>query len=60
MDFKIMNHPLFTLSDYGYLSTKGYTDEEILAFWDRDLRQGHTKGLEHKSIPDYLAAVKGE
>ena len=33
---KIKNHPMFSMADYNYLSKKGYTNKEILAFWDRD------------------------
>lgn len=36
----IINHELFHVNDYSYFKEKGYTDEEILRIWDRDLESG--------------------
>ena len=33
-------HPMYSVSDLRYLRRKGYSDEEILAFWDRDHAEG--------------------
>jgi hypothetical protein len=38
---RIGNHPMYSASDLKYLRKKGYGDEEILAFWDRDHSLGH-------------------
>ncbi len=37
---RIRQHAMFSESDLRYLRVKGYTDEEILAFWDRDHAMG--------------------
>lgn len=37
---RILNHPQYHVNDYNYLRTKGYTNKEILAILDRDLREG--------------------
>lgn len=33
-------HPMYAPDDLRYLRQKGYSDEEIRAFWDRDHAQG--------------------
>ena len=38
---------MYSASDLRYLRNKGYTDDEILAFWDRDHGMGH-KPVEHR------------
>lgn len=40
MDPRIQNHPQYTRADYTYLRGKGYSVEQILAFWDRDAALG--------------------
>jgi len=37
---RIANHPMFSPSDLAYFRRKGYSDDEILAFWDRDHAAG--------------------
>jgi len=37
---RIRQHAMFSESDLRYLRAKGYDDEQILAFWDRDHRNG--------------------
>lgn len=37
---KIKKHSQFTQEDYEYLSTKGYSNKEILTLWDRDKKEG--------------------
>ena len=44
---RIAKHPMHSASDLRYLRNKGYTDDEILAFWDRDHGMGH-KPVEHR------------
>ena len=44
---RIANHPMHSLSDLKYLRKKGYSDSEILAFWDRDHGMG-CKPVEHQ------------
>ncbi len=39
---RIRQHAMFSETDLRYLRAKGYTDEEILAFWDRDHAMGKT------------------
>jgi len=45
---RIAKHPMYSLTDLKYLRKKGYRDEEILAFWDRDHGLG-CKPVEHRS-----------
>lgn len=44
---RIASHPMYSASDLKYLRNKGYTDAEVLAFWDRDHGMGH-KPVEHR------------
>lgn len=52
----IRRHPLYSSSDLKYLRDKGYSDDEILAFWDRDHARG-CKPVEHRPIPDMLGLL---
>jgi hypothetical protein len=36
----IQHHTNYHAADYAYLREKGYSDEEILAIWDRDAALG--------------------
>jgi hypothetical protein len=36
----IVEHPLYSETDYSYFKGRGYSEEEILNFWDRDLKSG--------------------
>jgi hypothetical protein len=47
---KVKSHPQYAKADYEYLSRKGYTDNEILKIWDRDLTLGK-KPLKHFAKP---------
>ncbi len=47
---RIAEHPMNTPSDLAYLRGKGYSDEEILAFWDRDHATGKPP-VQHRPIP---------
>lgn len=40
-DARLTSHPMYSPSDLRHLRGKGYTDEQILAFWDRDHVQGN-------------------
>ena len=44
---RIADHPMYSDSDLKYLRNKGYSDTEILAFWDRDHGMG-CKPVEHR------------
>ena len=44
---RIAKHPMYSPSDLKYLRKKGYSDDEILAFWDRDHGLGH-KPVQHR------------
>ena len=44
---RIAEHHMHSVSDLKYLRKKGYSDDEILAFWDRDHALGH-KPVEHR------------
>jgi phosphotransferase system IIA component len=35
----IKDHPLFSKADYEALKEKGYSDDEIMAIWDRDSKR---------------------
>jgi hypothetical protein len=50
---QIQNHSQFTQSDYDYFSGKGYTNKEIIAFWDRDAKSGNDP-LIHKAAPKII------
>jgi len=39
---RLREHPMHSVSDLEYLRRKGHTDEQILAFWDRDHAAGKT------------------
>ncbi|MCL4196217.1 MAG: hypothetical protein KJZ69_01880 [Phycisphaerales bacterium] len=39
---RLREHPMHSVSDLDHLRRKGYTDEQILAFWDRDHAAGKT------------------
>jgi len=44
---RIARHPMYSPTDLTYLRKKGYSDAEILAFWDRDHGLG-CKPCEHR------------
>ena len=44
---RIAKHPMYSPSDLKYLRKKGYSDDEIVAFWDRDHGLG-CKPVEHR------------
>jgi len=44
---RIREHAMYSASDLRYLRDKGYSDEEILAFWDRDHAAG-AEPVQHK------------
>jgi len=46
---RIAKHPMNTPSDLAYFRAKGYSDEEVLAFWDRDQSLGY-KPTHHRSF----------
>jgi len=36
----LKEHPMWSRSDFEYLRGKGWSNEQVLAFWNRDLRLG--------------------
>ncbi len=57
---ELAKHPLYSTSDLRYFRSKGYSDEEILAFWSRDAAMG--KGaVQHKyEATDLRNAIREE
>ena len=55
---RIANHPMYTPSDLAYFRTKGYSDVEILAFWDRDQARG-CEPVHHRPAPNVVDAITG-
>lgn len=56
----LKRHPMYSPSDLAYFQNKGYSNEEILAFWNRDLAAGH-EPLHHRPAPplvEFLAGFK--
>jgi len=54
---RMADHPMYTADDLAYLRSKGYSDDEVLAFWDRD----HAAGCEpvhHRDAPKADAAAR--
>ncbi len=47
---------MYSTSDLSYLRAKGYGNDEILAFWDRDHAAGHGP-VEHRPIPDVVGEL---
>ena len=46
----LKRHPMYTPSDLEYFLEKGYSTDEILQFWNRDLALGE-EPLHHKPAP---------
>lgn len=40
IDEQLAQHPMYSASDLRYFRRKSYSDEEILAFWNRDAAEG--------------------
>ena len=55
---RIAKHPMYSPSDLAYFRRKGYSDEEILAFWDRDHTMG-CKPCHHATPPDVVGMLAG-
>ena len=53
----LKRHPLHTPSDLAYFQSKGYTTDEILAFWDRDLADGK-EPLHHRPAPPLVEYLR--
>lgn len=54
---RIAKHPMNTPSDLTYFRRKGYSDAEILAFWDRDHAMG-CKPCHHDPAPDVIGNMR--
>ena len=53
------SHPMHTKDDYAYLKKKGYSDKEIKAIWDRDMKAGKDP-THHDSVPDVTGILSGK
>ncbi|OQB80306.1 MAG: hypothetical protein BWX88_04592 [Planctomycetes bacterium ADurb.Bin126] len=53
---RIAKHAMYSPSDLAYFRRKGYSDEEILAFWDRDNAMG-CKPCHHATPPDVVGML---
>ena len=54
----IRNHRNYDANDYAYLSSKGWSDEEILARWDEEAARGQGPcRWDHPVAKAKLAAV---
>lgn len=51
-------HTQFTSEDYDYLSTKGYSNKEILKLWNRDLKDRTPPVTVNKYKVDWSAEAK--
>ncbi len=56
MNNSILNHPMYSSSDYDYFISKGYTQAEILALWDRDAKRGESPVV-HTQAADVVGVV---
>ena len=36
----LLKHPMWSETDFAYLRGRGYTNAQVLKFWDRDLKFG--------------------
>ena len=57
-DRRLETHPMYTPSDLAYFRSKGYTDDEVLEIWDRDLADGKDP-VHHKPVPDVVSRIFG-
>jgi len=55
---RIANHPMFSPSDLAYFRRKGYSDDDILAFWDRDHAAGQKPVRHDKSVDSLTEALR--
>jgi len=55
---RIANHPMFSPSDLAYFRRKGYGDEDVLAFWDRDHAAGHKPVRHDKAVNSLSDALR--
>jgi len=55
---RIANHPMFSPSDLAYFRRKGYSDDEILAFWDRDHAAGQKPVRHDKAVNSLSDALR--
>ena len=49
----LTQHSQYDDADLAYFRGKGYTDEEILAFWNRDAEQGKAPQQHTARIPNF-------
>ena len=51
---KLQRHENWDATDHEYLRSKGYTDADILAIWDRDAASGKPAQKHLVKAPDLL------
>ena len=51
-------HPLWSQTDFEYFRGRGYTNQQILEFWDRDQRLGCKPLHWHPDTPKYQDALR--
>ena len=53
LDERIATHPMYSATDYAYLRDRGYSKNEILCIWNRDLLLGK-EPVQHQAAPDVV------
>lgn len=56
----IKKHQQYTRADYEYLKTKGYSNQEIISLWDRELASGKEPVTLNKYKIDWKAKNEAE
>jgi len=51
-------HPLWSQTDFEYFRGRGYSNQQVLEFWDRDLRLGCQPLHWDPSTPKYQDALR--
>ena len=51
-------HPLWSQTDFEYFRGRGYSNQQVLEFWNRDLRLGCTPLHWNPSTPKYQDALR--
>ena len=51
-------HPLWSQTDFEYFRGRGYSNQQVLEFWNRDLRLGCTPLHWNPSTPKYKYALR--
>jgi hypothetical protein len=54
----LLAHPLWSETDFAYLRGRGYSNQEVLKFWNRDIKSGGKAVHWHPDDPKYLSALR--